>query len=101
MINSSDAIMSELEQSPEDRLSLHQNRSTTLQGQIDLVKSHQVLQDLKINYALAREAEESDGRLNDRFIFCFQVFVFLFGLSGPFSVCLVCFFSLFPLGIST
>lgn len=91
MINSSDAIMSELEQSPEDRLSLHQNRSTTLQGQIDLVKSHQVLQDLKINYALAREAEEADGRLNDRFVYflfsCFCVpFWFIRSVFSLFSL---------------
>ena len=68
--------MSELEQSPDDRLSLHQNKTTTLQGQIDIMKTHQMSQDKRINFAIAREAEESDGRINERF--CVSLFVFWF-----------------------
>ena len=40
--------------------------SKSLTGQIDLIRSHQSCQDRRINFALAREAEEADGRANDR-----------------------------------
>ena len=70
LINSSDAVLAELEQTPDERLSLHQNKAATLQGQIDLLKSHQLTQDLRLNYTTARQAEESDGRINERFL-CF------------------------------
>ena len=66
LISNADLVMADLEKSVEDRLVSARNQSTSLQGQIDLLRSHQVSQDRKINYALAREAEESDGRLNDR-----------------------------------
>ena len=66
LISNADLVMADLEKSVEDRLVSGRNQSTSLQGQIDLLRSHQVSQDRKINYALAREAEESDGRLNDR-----------------------------------
>ena len=68
LISSADQLASELEKTPEDRLSLQQNKSACLQGQIDLLRSHQASQDLRINCALAREAEESDGRMNERFV---------------------------------
>ena len=66
-------MFSELEKDVGDQLASHQNRSATLQGQIDLIRSHQVVQDKRINSALAREAEESDGRMNERW------FVYLLG----------------------
>ena len=67
LVVSSDQIASDLERSTPDRLSSHQNQAVALQGQIDLLRSHQVSQDRRINYALAREAEEADGRRNERF----------------------------------
>ena len=66
MVTGSDMLASELEKSAGDQVSSHQNRATTLQGQIDLIRSHQSVQDRRLDFALAREAEESDGRLNDR-----------------------------------
>ena len=74
LISHSDAMMEEFEKSVGDQLSSGQNRATSLQGQIDLLRSHQVSQDQRINFAVAREAEEVDGRSNERFlllIFCF------------------------------
>ena len=67
-MNGSDSIMLELGRSTPDRLSTQLNQTASLQGQIDLIRSHQASQDLLINCAIAREAEESDGRVNDRFI---------------------------------
>ena len=67
MLTNADQVMAELEKSEPDRLATHQNKSSALQGQIDLLRSHQVSQDRRINYALAREAEESDGRINERY----------------------------------
>ena len=69
LVTNADQLMAELEKPTDERLSTHQNRSTCLQGQIDLIRSHQASQDLRINYAVAREAEDSDGRLNERFVF--------------------------------
>ena len=69
LVTVSDQLMAELEKASPDRLAAHQNATTALQGQIDLIKSHQVCQDRRIGYALAREAEEADGRSNDRFEF--------------------------------
>ena len=71
LVNGSDSIMSELGRSTPDRLSTQLNQTTSLQNQIDLIRSHQAAQDLLINCALAREAEESDGRINERFHFFF------------------------------
>ena len=67
-MNGSDSIMLELGRSTPDRLSTQLNQTASLQGQIDLIRSHQASQDLLINCAIAREAEGSDGRVNDRFI---------------------------------
>lgn len=66
LVSNSDMLMAELHRSTPDRLSTQQNQATSLQGQIDLLKSHQASQDRLINFALAREAEESDGRINER-----------------------------------
>ena len=68
LLASADQVMAGLERSAGDQLSSHQNRSTCLQGQIDLIRSPQVAQDQRISYAVAREAEVSDGRLNERLI---------------------------------
>ena len=68
LLASADQVMAGLERSAGDQLSSHQNRSTCLQGQIDLIRCHQVAQDQRISYAVAREAEVSDGRLNERLI---------------------------------
>ena len=68
LISHSDAMMEEFEKSVGDQLSSGQNRATSLQGQIDLLRSHQVSQDQRINFAVAREAEEVDGRSNERFL---------------------------------
>ena len=68
---SSDQVMSELERTPDDRLALQKNASTSLQGQISLLRSHQAVQDRRINFALAREAEEADGRVNERLVSVF------------------------------
>ena len=66
LVTGSDMLASELEKSAGDQVSSHQNRATTLQGQIDLIRSHQSVHDRRLDFALAREAEESDGRLNKR-----------------------------------
>ena len=68
--------MEELEKTVGDQVVSSQNRATCLQGQIDLIRSHQVVQDRRINYAVAREAEESDGRINERFVSPDSVFLF-------------------------
>ena len=68
LITSADQLSSELERSEPERLASQQNRSATLQGQIDLIRTHQVRQDRRINFALAREAEEADGRINERWV---------------------------------
>lgn len=68
LINGADGAMSELERSTPERLSTQQNKTTSLQGQIDLLRSHQVSQDRLIHFALAREAEEADARSNERFV---------------------------------
>ena len=67
-MNGADSILSELDRSTPDRLSTQLNQTTSLQGQIDLIRSHQASQDLLINCAIARESEESDGRINERFV---------------------------------
>ena len=69
LIVNADLICSDLEKTSDERLASSQNKSTSLQGQIDLLRSHQAGQDRKIGFALAREAEEADGRLNERFGF--------------------------------
>ena len=66
LLSSSDAILSEIERPVGDRLSLQQNQTSSLQGQIDLLRSHQAVQDQRISFALAREAEEADRRINER-----------------------------------
>ena len=68
LVTASDSLMSELEKDTPDRLATQMNQATSLQGQIDLIKSHQASQDRLINCALAREAEESDARINERFV---------------------------------
>ena len=73
LISNADSVMVELEKSEPDRLASHHNKSSALQGQIDLLRSHQVSQDRRINFALAREAEESDGRINQR---CVEFWLF-------------------------
>ena len=84
-MNSCDQLMSELEKSDGERLAAHQNTSASLQGQICLIRSHQAVQDRRINFALAREAEEADGRINERFVcfifpdgFCFSLYALHF-----------------------
>ena len=85
LVTSCDQLVSELDKSEGDQLAAHQNTSTTLQGQISLLRSHQAVQDTRINFALAREAEEADGRINERY---FQFFVFVFLLIFPcLSIC--------------
>ena len=82
-------MMEELEKTVGDQVVSSQNRATCLQGQIDLIRSHQVVQDRRINYAVAREAEESDGRINERFVPADSFFKFfslssiLFPFLGP------------------
>ena len=85
LVTVSEQLMAELEKAP-DRLAAHQNATTALQGQIDLIKSHQVCQDRRIGYALAREAEEADGRSNDKFEFPPFVKNFLLNLSTSFKL---------------
>ena len=65
MIFNADQLTSELEKSEGERLAAQQNKAVTLQGQIDLIQAHQVKQDQRINFALAREAEEADARSNE------------------------------------
>ena len=72
LVTSCDQMTSEIERSEGDRLAAHQNTSASLQGQISLIRSHQAVQDRRINFALAREAEEADGRVNDRFVVVHQ-----------------------------
>ena len=81
LISQSDAMLEELEKTVGDQVVSSQNRATCLQGQIDLIRSHQVVQDRRINYAVAREAEESDGRINERFVPADSFFKF-FSLSS-------------------
>ena len=90
LISNADQLMADLERSTPDRLSTHQNRTSALQGQIDLIRSHQASQDRRINFALAREAEESDGRSNERFV-CSPVCLFF--LSQLIMSCLSVFIS--------
>ena len=66
MVVAADQVSSELERSEGDRLVASRNQAATLQGQIDLICHHQVKQDRRISFALAREAEEADGRMNAR-----------------------------------
>lgn len=66
LLAGADQISSELEKSSDERLALHQNRTVCLQGQIDLIRTHQATQDQRINFALAREAEDADARINER-----------------------------------
>ena len=65
LIFNADQLTSELEKSEGERLAAQQNKAVTLQGQIDLIQAHQVKQDQRINFALAREAEEADARSNE------------------------------------
>ena len=67
-MTAADQVMAELERSTPDRLSSQQNTVRALQGQIDLIKTHQACQDRRISYAVAREAEEVDGRSNERWV---------------------------------
>ena len=76
LITRSDQLMAEMELSAPDRLASTQNKSSALQGQIDLLRSHQAIQDRRINFAVAREAEEADGRNNERF-YLFSLFLLL------------------------
>lgn len=67
LISHSDSMMEEFEKSVGDQLATGQNKVTSLQGQLDLLRSHQATQDRRINYSIARSAEEADGRVNERF----------------------------------
>ena len=88
LISNADSVMVELEKSEPDRLAAHHNKSSALQGQIDLLRSHQVSQDRRINFALAREAEESDGRINQRCVEFYLIFGFWLFVKDLF-VCLL------------
>ena len=88
LVNGADGAMAELERSTPERLSTQQNQTTSLQGQINLLRSHQVSQDKLIHFALAREAEEADTRSNERFA-CFSFFSAVIFL----LVCLFLFFA--------
>ena len=74
LLAGADQVSSELERSSDERLALHQNKSACLQGQIDLIRTHQAVQDQRISFAVAREAEDADARANER---CFFSFAFL------------------------
>ena len=65
LILNADQLSSELEKTEGERLAAQQNKAATLQGQIDLIQAHQVRQDQRINFAMAREAEEADARSNE------------------------------------
>ena len=58
LITNTNQLMAGLEKPEADRLVSHQNTAASLQGQIQLIRSHQAVQDRRINYALAQEAEE-------------------------------------------
>ena len=99
LLAGADQVSSELERSTDERLALHQNKSACLQGQIDLIRTHQAVQDQRISFAVAREAEDADARANER---CFFSFLLLFNISCfafalPLSLC----FFLFVPGIWT
>ena len=66
LVSSSDELMVELDKETPDRLSAQLNQTQSLQGQIDLLKSHQASQERRINFALAREAEGHDVRINEK-----------------------------------
>ena len=91
MILNADQLCSELEKSEGDRLAAQQNKSTTLQGQIDLIRTHQAFQDQRINFAFAGEAEEADARANERWV-DFLSFCLLFVYPLFFVFCKVCIF---------
>ena len=57
LLTSSDFLMAEREKSADDQLAAQRNQSTSLQGQINLMRSHQAQQDQRISFALAQEAE--------------------------------------------
>ena len=88
---SSDQLMAELEKSAPERFSSHQNVSVAIQGQIDLIRTHQANQDRRISYALAREAEEADGRSNERCFLVFRLFFFFWFLDTHCFTPLFCF----------
>ena len=79
LLTGSESVVAELERSTPDRLATQQNQFVSLQGQIDLIRSGQESQGRQINFSLAREAEEADGRSNERFpillFFCFFIFL--------------------------
>ena len=93
LVNGADGAMAELERSTPERLSTQQNQTTSLQGQIDLLRSHQVSQDKLIHFALAREAEEADTRSNERFacfsFFCSHLFACLFVFVFRYLTCFI------------
>ena len=66
LLTSSDFLMAEREKSADDQLAAQRNQSTSLQGQINLMRSHQAQQDQRISFALAQEAEVADARSNSR-----------------------------------
>ena len=68
LLSASDSLMVEREKSVDDQLCSQRNSSATLQGQINLLRSHQAHQDRRLNYSVAREAEDADGRANERFV---------------------------------
>ena len=87
LITNADQLMAELEKEVPERLSAHQNSATAMQGQIDLIRSHQASQDRRIGFALAREAEEADSRSNERFAqFCVFLLFFCFFCASLFSI---------------
>ena len=97
LFTGTEVLLGELEKTAGEQFVSGQNRATSMQGQIDLLRSHQATQDLKINCAIAREAEDSDGRLNERFVclvfwfrvspfFCLEFFVFCFLSIGLWSM---------------
>ena len=85
LLTGSERVVAELEKSTPDRLVTQHNQVVSLQGQIDLIRSCQEDQGRQIHFAMAREAEEADSRVNERFHFvCFTplyyYFVFWFNL---------------------
>lgn len=68
LLNHSDLLMAEREKSAEDQLVSQRNQTSSLQGQITLLQSHQIKQDQRISFALAREADIADARSNEGFV---------------------------------
>ena len=63
---SSETVMRQLSEDMDDRMARSINRTTAVEGRVDLIRRDQARSDQRINVVVARAAEEADALANER-----------------------------------